>query len=103
MSTYQTTQLPKDNQFCSIPGITISALLGGPLAAFYFISKNYRALNNKNKAKKSLIYGFCFTILIFIGLISLPNAITDNIVLAIENARFIGIISVLGLMKKELH
>lgn len=60
-----TQKQPKDKSLCSIRGIRFSAFLGGPLGAFYLISKNFETLGNKLEARKSFLYGIFSTALIF--------------------------------------
>ncbi len=59
--------------------VWITSLLGGPLAVGYLMFENYRNLNNQKNAKISLILGIIITILLFIGLLSTPENIIDQV------------------------
>src|SRR5262245_47613773 len=50
-------------------------LLGGPLAAVYFLWKNYRSLSNKSAAQETLIKGSCMIALLFLLVPFFPEGI----------------------------
>jgi hypothetical protein len=66
-------------RFYSQRAITIATYFGGPLAAGYLVKKNYEALDQANNANKSMILGVISSILLFAGIISIPEEIIDKI------------------------
>lgn len=69
----------KDIKLYSSKSITSATFLGGPLAAGYLISENFKALNKEDLGRKSLIIGITATILLFAGMFMLPENIIDKI------------------------
>ncbi|WP_243471068.1 hypothetical protein [Winogradskyella sp. MH6] len=63
----------------SSKAISGATFLGGPLAAGYLISENFKALNNPDDGRKSLIIGIVTTIILFGGIFMLPEQIIDKI------------------------
>lgn len=63
----------------SSKAISGATFLGGPLAAGYLISENFKALNKPNDGRKSLIIGIVTTIILFGGIFMLPEQIIDKI------------------------
>lgn len=59
--------------------VWITSFFGGPLAAGYLIYENYRNLNNQKNAKISLFLGIITTLLLFVGIFSIPDNIIDKI------------------------
>lgn len=59
--------------------IAIATYFGGPAAAGYLVKKNYEAYNQKDNGKKAFIIGIISTLLIFAGIFSVPEPITDKI------------------------
>ena len=55
--------------------IWVGTFLGGPLAAGYLISENFKAFNETDKAKKTWIYAIIATIIIFGGVFLIPENI----------------------------
>jgi len=55
--------------------VWLVAFLGGPLAAGYIISENFKAFNQPDKAKKTWIYTIIATIIIFGGIFSIPDSV----------------------------
>lgn len=47
--------------------------LGGPLVGIYFLAENFKTFNQPGKAKKTWFLGILFTILLFIGIFSIPE------------------------------
>jgi len=66
-------------KFYSQRAITIASYFGGPLAAGYLISQNYINLGKDNYGKYSMIVGIISTLLIFIGIFSIPEHIINKI------------------------
>lgn len=100
MNLNQTTIVLKEKKLCTIGGIELAAILGGPLGAFYLISKNFDALENNAQVKKNLFYGFIFTILI-IGSVFL---FSDNILNKIPPFMFpIIYVSIIGVYARRIQ
>jgi len=59
--------------------IGVAAYIGGPLAAGYIISKNYKVFKEEENAKKVLIVSIISTILLFLFISMLPEEIIDKI------------------------
>lgn len=59
--------------------ITAATFLGGPLAAGFLISKNYRVFGKDNAARNSLLIGIISTIILFVGIFSIPDYIIEKI------------------------
>lgn len=72
--------------------ISLATFFGGPLAAGYLVKKNYDALNQTENSKKALMYGVLGTILIFTGLIAIPETTLDKIPNALIPAIYTGVI-----------
>ena len=62
-----------------INGIRLCAFLGGPLGAFYLISKNYEVFGDKLAAKKNLFYGIFISIILFGLLFLIPDKIANRL------------------------
>jgi len=69
----------KDIKLYSSKTISGATFLGGPLAAGYLISENFKALNKPDEGRKSLIIGIITTIILFGGMFILPEKIIDKI------------------------
>ncbi|MFA5296657.1 MAG: hypothetical protein WC389_00435 [Lutibacter sp.] len=69
----------KDIKLYSSKAISGATFLGGPLAAGYLVSENFKALNKPDKGRKSLIIGIITTIILFGGIFMLPEKIIDSI------------------------
>lgn len=59
--------------------ISGATFLGGPLAAGYLVSENYKALNEPDIGRKALIIGIASTIILFGGIFIIPEKIIDSI------------------------
>jgi hypothetical protein len=86
MNLNQTTTVLKEKKLCTIGGIELAAFLGGPVGAFYLISKNFNTLGNKSQAKKNLFYGLIFFAFVIIAPAFLPS---DNILNKISPLMFV--------------
>jgi len=65
------------------PGqVYTGSMLGGPLAAAYFIKKNFDALGNEQGSKRAVILGISFAVLLILILPFLPSK-TPNMVIPI--------------------
>lgn len=65
-----------ENKIYSITAIGVATFLGGPLAGYYLLSKNYETLNNKDAADKMLTTGVIVTLsmLLILSLLTfIPN------------------------------
>ncbi len=69
----------KDIKLYSSKSISGATFLGGPLAAGYLISENFKALDKPDEGRKSLIIGILTTIILFGGMFMLPEKIIDKI------------------------
>lgn len=69
----------KDIKFYSKQIIVIATFLGSPLAGTYMIRQNYLKLNKNKDGNIAFAIGIVFTLLIFVGLFSLPEATIDKI------------------------
>ena len=69
----------KDIKLYSSKSISGATFLGGPLAAGYLISENFKALDNPSLARKSLLIAIIATIIILGGLMILPDKFGDHI------------------------
>lgn len=78
--------------------ISVATFFGGPLAAGFLISKNYKAFGNDNAARNSIFIGIISTILLFAGIFMLPEKIIDRIPQALIPAIYTAIIA--GLVEK---
>jgi hypothetical protein len=54
--------------------IQAGTILGGPIVAGYFFARNFRAFNEADKARNSLILSVIVTVLLFGGLMITPGA-----------------------------
>jgi hypothetical protein len=59
--------------------IWVATYLGGPLVAGYLIAENFKAFNETDKAKKTWIYTIIGAIIIFGGILSIPDDIFEHI------------------------
>jgi len=75
----QTENKTKDIKLYSSKAISGATFLGGPLAAGYLISENFKSLNRPDERRKSLIIGIITTIILFGGLFLLPEKLVDKI------------------------
>jgi hypothetical protein len=63
----------KNIKLHSSRAIMTATFIGGPLAAGYLISENFKALNKHDEGRKSLMIGIITTIILFLGLILLTE------------------------------
>ncbi|MFI0431215.1 hypothetical protein [Mariniflexile sp. HMF6888] len=75
----QVENTSKNIKLYSSKAISGATFLGGPLAAGYLISENFKALNKPDEGRKSLIIGIITTIILFGGLFMFPEKIIDKI------------------------
>jgi hypothetical protein len=66
-------------QLYSQKSIAIATFLGGPIAAGILVRTNFINLGQDNAGKTALIIGIFATILVFVGIFSLPEEIIDKI------------------------
>jgi hypothetical protein len=59
--------------------ISVATFFGGPIAAGFLISKNYKTFGNDNAARNSIFIGILSTILMFAGIFMIPENIIDKI------------------------
>ncbi len=77
-------QLEKENptthiKLYSIKSIALGSFIGSPLAAGYLISENFKALNEPEKARNTIIVYIIVTICLFTVLFLIPEEILDKI------------------------
>ncbi len=58
--------------------ISVATLFGGPIAAGFLISKNYKTFSNDDAARNSIFIGILSTILMFAGIFMIPENIIDK-------------------------
>ena len=78
-TTTQDARAINENKLYSIKAIAGATFLGGPLAAGYMISENFKALHAPEKARTALILGIIFTLVLFGGLFMIPEHIIDRV------------------------
>jgi hypothetical protein len=94
------TNNTKDLKFYSQKAIAIATFFGGPLAAGYLIRENYLSLEDSENGNSSLVIGIIATMLLFIGIFSIPDSIMNKIPNQILPAIYTGIIY---LIVKKIH
>lgn len=72
--------------------ISITTFFGGPLAAGILIRQNFISLNKEKQGKNAFYLGIITTIIIFGGLLAIPESTIDKIPNAIVPAIYTGII-----------
>ncbi|MEQ3691596.1 MAG: hypothetical protein ABNG98_08815 [Flavobacterium sp.] len=69
----------KNVKFFSKNAIGIATFFGGPLAAGYLVSENYKSLDKRDDALNALFIGIGSTIILFLGLYMVPDNIIDKV------------------------
>jgi hypothetical protein len=69
----QSAILQPEDKIYKANAIWLGAFFGGPYVAGYLIAANFKAFNEAGKAKTTLIYTIAFAIIIFGGILLLPN------------------------------
>ena len=59
--------------------ISVATFFGGPIAAGFLISKNFRVFGNVNAARNSIFIGVLSTFLLFAAIFIIPEHIVDKI------------------------
>lgn len=80
------------NKYYSEKQIYMSALFGGPIPPGILIFKNFKRIGDDKRASFSLAATFVFTILLFLGLMQLPDVIVDKIPNIAFTALYTGIV-----------
>lgn len=78
--------------------ISVATFFGGPVAAGFLISKNYRVFGKDEAARNSIFIGIVSTILLFAGIFMIPEHIIDKIPQALIPTIYTVIIA--GLVEK---
>ncbi|SHH37086.1 hypothetical protein [Winogradskyella jejuensis] len=91
-SKNQSSQLNKNIKLYSTKSITGATFLGGPLVAGYLISENFKAFNEIEKARTSLIIGIFCTLMLFTAIFMIPEQIMNKIPNSIIPLIYTGII-----------
>ena len=69
-----TTNLPQpDVPLYSVPSIALASFLGGPLAAGWLVSVNFRHLNDPKAARTAMIIGVAATVALVASMVVLPQ------------------------------
>lgn len=84
--------MEENKEFYSQRAISITTFFGGPLAAGILIRQNYLNIDKEKQGKNALFIGIVSTILLFGGLLALPENIIDKIPSVIIPAIYTGII-----------
>ncbi|MFP4165406.1 MAG: hypothetical protein ACLFVE_15645 [Chitinispirillaceae bacterium] len=79
----------------------IAAVLGGPLAAGYLISENFKIFDQKNKARKALITGIFATTVFYTLLVVIPEKYTAFLPNAAAGVLFPSLFTLFGLWWME--
>ena len=87
-----TNDIKENKKFFSQRAISITTYFGGPLAAGILIRENYKSLEKEKQGINALIIGIVSTILVFVGLFSIPENIIDKIPNALIPLIYTGII-----------
>ena len=84
-----------DTKFYSEKAIAIATFFGGPLAAGVLIRRNFINLGREVYGKNALFIGIISTILLFVGLFSIPEHIIDKIPNVVIPTIYTGIIALI--------
>lgn len=84
--------MEENKKFYSQRAISITTYFGGPLAAGILIRENYKSLGKNKQGINALIIGIVATILLFIGIFSIPENIIDKVPSALIPLIYTGII-----------
>lgn len=84
--------MEENKKFYSQKAIAIATYLGGPLAAGILIRKNCLNLDKEKQGINALMIGIISTILIFVGIFSIPEDIIDKVPNAMIPLIYTGII-----------
>lgn len=79
-------------KFYSLESISLATFLGGPIAAAILIRRNFLNVNEDKKALNTLFIGILSTLLLFVGIFSLPESFWDKIPSYIVPGIYTGII-----------
>lgn len=80
MESQQEVQLPSPEvPLFSVPSIALASFLGGPLAAGWLVSVNYRRLGEPRSARNALIQGILATAALLALMVGLPTAWVEAI------------------------
>jgi hypothetical protein len=85
-------ELNQGLRFYSQKAIALATYFGGPLAAGVLVRQNFINLGKEESGKNALITGIVSTLLLFVGLFSVPDHIIDKIPNAAIPAIYTGII-----------
>ncbi|TVQ13910.1 MAG: hypothetical protein EA361_09050 [Bacteroidetes bacterium] len=66
-------------KFYSLESISLATFLGGPIAAAILMRRNFLNVNEDKKALNTLFIGILSTLLLFVGIFSLPESFWDKI------------------------
>lgn len=69
----------KNVKLYSSKAISIATVFGGPIAASYLISENYKAIEKPDEGRTALLIGLIATLLLFGALFFIPEHIIDKV------------------------
>lgn len=75
--------------------ISFATFLGGPIAAGFLISKNFKEFGNHSAARNSIFIGIISTIILFAGIFMIPETVVDKIPQFLIPAIYTGVIALL--------
>jgi hypothetical protein len=81
-----------DNRLYSQAAIAIATYLGGPIAAGALMRRNFINLGQEQWGKHAFFFGFVATVLVFLAIFLLPDAVIDKIPDALIPAIYTGIV-----------
>lgn len=84
--------MEESKKLFSQSSIALATYFGGPIAAGYLIKKNFDAYDQKDNGNKAFIIGIVATIVIFVGIYFIPEAVLDKIPNLLIPAIYTGII-----------
>lgn len=93
MTTIETTQEPNTSlKFYSQKNITLATFFGGPLAAGVLVRQNFITLGDEKRGQYALIISILATILLFVGIFTIPEHILNKVPNVVIPALYTGII-----------
>jgi hypothetical protein len=63
------------NDLFSLMPIMIGTFFGGPLAATYYLSHNFKVMDKSNESGKMTLWGLSLTVILFVGIFFIPDEI----------------------------
>lgn len=88
-------RLSEDTKLHSQRAIALATFLGGPMAAGFLIKENFKTLGKNQLGNNAFFIGIIATVLILVGILSLPEQVSDKIPNFIIPAAYTAIILML--------